>query len=111
MSSNLRPVLLRTVVRAPLVGPGSVGLIDRLRVYRVVKNWNREIVLDGEKVTVGQAVESELLARAAMLNVITAEQMNNPEGIDWEKFADFLERILPLILEFIKALISIFALI
>lgn len=86
----------------------DVGPFDRLRWLRVLRNWSKTIKdpSTGEFVTVGEAFEHFVVVRAVAESVLSPETVT----VDWEKLADFLERILPLIIEFVKALVAIFSL-
>lgn len=110
-----RNVFVKAYVRAPLVGPNRLGIIERLICRRVALNWNKEkeIVLeDGTayKTTVGNEVTQEILMHAMAAGAITAAEFSNPVTIDWDKLIEFISKLLPLIIEFIKALILIFGL-
>ena len=53
-------------------------------------------------------LHNQVVEDAAMTGVVTAVQATNPEEIDWDGFLDFLKDLLPMILEFIKALMLLF---
>ena len=111
-----RAIFVKSYVRAPWVGPNRLGLIDRFFCRKIASNWDKEIEieLDGKKyvTTVGNEVTNEILMQAVAAGVLPSSVMvaEVQPTIDWEKLIDFISKLLPLIIEFIKALVLIFGL-
>lgn len=110
-----RTVFVKAYSKAPLFGPNRLGVIDRFFCRRIAANWDTviNIEVDGQTypTTVGAEVAQEILMRAVAEGVLPASslQVGGPQ-IDWDRLIDFIAKLLPLIIEFLKAIVLIFGL-
>lgn len=102
MASTHRETLLAVARRAREAR--KISAVDFLRIRRVCQPriWNR---LDtGAQQTIGQQIEAFVAEQAVLAGVVAG-----PAGeVDWDNLLEFLEGLLPLILEFIEALMVLF---
>jgi hypothetical protein len=107
MSDTNRATLLKLATEAREAK--QIGAIEFLRVRRVCQPrvWNR---LDTDaKQTIGQQIEAFVAEKAIVAGVIVGETQKLAAGeINWDELLDFLKELLPLILEFIEALMVLF---
>jgi hypothetical protein len=84
---------------------GQLGHLAALRIRRVTQPsvWNR---LDSDvNLEIGEHVEAFCTEHGNRAGVVAA---GAPDAIDWNALLDFLEKILPLLLEFVKELMALF---
>lgn len=99
---NLRGVFIAECEKARK--ERKIGVLEMIRCKRVWRNWDKPCP-DDPDVTVGEAVADEI-----SMQLVANAMVASPEEINWDAIAEFLQKILPLILEFIKMLLPLFAL-
>jgi hypothetical protein len=85
---------------------GEISAIEFLRVRRVCQPrvWNR---MDADaKATIGQQIESFVAEHGVKAGKIAGDKL--AADVDWDAILAFIKELLPVILEFIQALIVLF---
>lgn len=76
----------------------AIGILEYMRGKRALRRWDSPTP-DDPSMTVGDAIREFVLDHAIKAGVVSSAQAASPEAINWEAIADFIAKVLPMILD------------
>jgi hypothetical protein len=83
---------------------GELGLLAVLRIRRVTQPWFWNRLDNDARKCIGEQIESFCIEQGSRAGVVAAAAAGT---IDWNALLQFLQQLMPLILEFIKELTAL----